>query len=1007
MSSTGPQDPERWQALERIFARAVDLDEGARSAYLDEACGVDAELREQVEALLAMDEVDDGSIKQPVKDAAQDLLSKESDNELKDTVVGSYRLTEIIGYGGMGSVWRARRDDDVYEQDVAIKLMHRGLHNPELRARFAAERQILANLNHPRIASMMDGGTTETGVPYVIMEYVEGRPVDRFCDDEQLPTEQRLRLFRQICDAVSFAHRNLVVHRDIKPANILVTAEGAPKLLDFGIAKLMDPAAVPGSAVQTMTSMRLLTPEYASPEQVTGGLITTASDVYSLGVLLYVLLTGRRPYPTANLPPGELGKVICEQEPERPSTAVMRVQAATADESTGHTTAESLSAARASEPSLLRKKLHGDLDNIVLKALRKQPHERYASVDLLAEDIQRHLDGVPVSARPATLGYRLGKFVSRHRRGVAASALAIVAAISMLTFHTARLDRERARAEAEAQASARVADFLVDMFASADPMEARGTETSARELLDRGAGRIQTRLVDDPALRARLLQTMARAYYNLSELESGLELTASALTIQEQLAGSSPAKRSSLLRLEGDILSSLARYDEARATLEESLSQAELAHGADHEELIFINNAIGGVDELEGDFVAAEARYLRSVEAAAALPNAPDTLALADTLALLGRLQSRLGRHGEAVETLSECIRLRELLLDDNAVEKLTCIGLLGVSHREKGDYEAAEPLLVDYLALSRAVMGDEARTTASAKYDLATLYKLRGEPQRALPLVEETLATHRRLLGNEHPDVAAALDQKANLLEDLGRAEESVAPQEEALAIVRATLGEDHPEVATLLNNLASKMVQLGRNEEAEQLYLQVIELDRKILGDSHPYIPMDLANLAVVYRNMRRMDEAKALLLEALALQESNPDVSPVNLSSTLVTLGNTYISLDEYDEAETMLRRAVTVREQTLAPGSKDLATARHLLGRAILKNGRTEEARAIMEPSYASIGKAVAPGSPSHCFATERMVELYETLGDAARVAQMEAKLAWGAANGSCKLSNKTD
>jgi serine/threonine-protein kinase len=982
-------DSDRWSRLVQIFEQATELTDEARQAYLDRACAGDDQLRTEVEALLAHDTEATDTLAAGVREAMGDVLDS-STKDLKSTLVGPYRLVEQIGSGGMGTVWRAVRDDDVYTKQVAVKLMHRGLHDPELRARFASERQILASLEHPFIARLIDGGTTGAGVPYVVMEHVEGRPISRYCDEERLSIEQRLELFRMVCDAISFAHRNLVVHRDLKPANILVTAEGVPKLLDFGIAKLLDPSASPHAPAETRPEMRLLTPEYASPEQVRGDPVTTASDVYASGVLLYELLTGHRPYVLSGSGARELEQVICEQQPDRPSTAVTREPDDTSTASPEHTTVESIGRARRAEPAQLRKELHGDLDNIILKALRKEPDQRYASADQLSEDIRRHLVGLPVMARPATWGYRAGKFLSRHRLGAATTAAVTVLVVALVGFYTLRLQQERSRAEEEARTNARVTEFLLDLFKGANPYEVHGEPVSAREILDRGAERIRTGLSDDPAIQVRLLETMARAYRGLSEYEAALGLADSALDLQQELDEVPPAKRSDLLGLRGGLLTSLARYDEAREELEQALQAAGEAYGPIHERNVLLRNAIAIVIEYEGDWEEAEGRYLENLELASQLPDAPDTVAAADTHNLLARLYTKLGQHEKAIEYSAECIRIRDQTLDANDPQRRVCIGLLGSAYREKGDHDAAEPLLLEDVGLCRKLLGDRSFETSMALNNLASLYKMRGEPERALPLVEESNRIQRDLLGEDHPQVAITLNNLANVLQDLGRVEESLVPQRQALAINRAALGDEHPSVATNLNNLAAKLRDLGQYEEAEEMYRLTLEIDLKTLGDRHPYIGMDWCNLAMLYKMLERYDEAEPLLRKALELQDGNPDISAVNLAATLTHLGDLLALTDRLDQAEPMLRRAVAVREEAIAPDSIDLARSRHLLGRAWLKQGRLDEAREIMERSY-EIFRQKPAGDLGRRLATERMVELYEALQDEEKASALRAEL----------------
>jgi eukaryotic-like serine/threonine-protein kinase len=443
--------PEHWQRINEMFHGALALDCRERSAFLVAECDGDDALRVKIEALLTSHQEAEGFIQGSVFADAAELLVEDEAQAMIGQHIGLYKTTREIGRGGMGTVYLATRDDDQYEKQVAIKVVKRGMDTDLVLDRFRNERQILAGFDHPNIARLFDGGSTENGLPYFIMEYIEGQTIDEYCDSQRLSTAARLELFRTVCSAVQYAHQHLVIHRDIKPSNILVTADGVPKLLDFGIAKLLNAEANQARAT-TAIMLRVMTPEYASPEQVRGERVTTVSDVYSLGVLLYELLSGHSPYHFKTLLPAEIAQVISESEPERPSAVINRVEEVTTGGRKGRTlTPESVSETREGRPDNLRRKLAGDLDNIVLMAMRKEPRRRYSSVGQFSEDIRRHLEGLPVIARKDTFSYRSAKFIERNTVAVAAAAIIALILIAgvVATGWEAHVARgERARAEA-------------------------------------------------------------------------------------------------------------------------------------------------------------------------------------------------------------------------------------------------------------------------------------------------------------------------------------------------------------------------------------------------------------------------------------------------------------------------------------------------------------------------------------------------------------------------------
>ncbi|MEK7829967.1 MAG: serine/threonine-protein kinase, partial [Acidobacteriota bacterium] len=528
--------------------------------------------------------------------------------------IGRYRIVREIGHGGMGSVYLAERADEEYRSQVALKLVRRGLHSNFTLRRFLYERQTLAALHHANIAALLDGGTTEDGLPYLVMEYVEGETIDRYCDNRQLPINERLKLFREVCAAVHYAHQSLIIHRDLKPANLMVTAEGQVKLLDFGIAKILN-REIAGTLQQTETAVRLMTPEYASPEQVRGGKITTASDVYSLGVILYELLTGHRPYQIASWLPSDIERAICGTEPVKPSTAVVRrEEIPSADGGIRVITPEAVSEARAEAAPKLRRHLSGDLDTIVLMALRKEPERRYASVNGLSEDIRRYLEGLPVAARPDTFGYRTGKFVRRHKAGVAAVALIVLALLAGL-FATLWQARRAQRLFNDVRGLSKSVLFEIH-----DKIQFLEDSNEARELIAKRALEYLDRLAVDTAGDQSLQQELAEAYLKVGDVQgrpgfpslgdrtSALSSYQKSLAIYQKLPGDDPAIRKqiaiSLIRI-GDVQQMLKSAN-SLASYEQALQTAESAPELCGREIALCHQRIGVMKARTGDLDGAK-----------------------------------------------------------------------------------------------------------------------------------------------------------------------------------------------------------------------------------------------------------------------------------------------------------------------------------------------------------------------------------------------------------------
>jgi serine/threonine protein kinase/tetratricopeptide (TPR) repeat protein len=636
-------------------------------------------------------------------DAVTIALSDEEQRDIfKESNIGPYRIIRRIGHGGMGAVYLAERDDDQFKKQVAIKLVRPGMDTDFVLRRFLSERQILASLDHPNIARLLDGGTTLDNRPYFVMEHIEGKPITEYSDEQRLSTVERLKLFRQVCSAVHYAHQNLVIHRDIKPSNILVTADGTPKLLDFGIAKLLNPDLAGRTIEATAVAVRLMTPEYASPEQVRGEQITTASDVYSLGVLLYELLTGHRPYKITSRLPQDIARVVCEQEPQKPSTAVARV--VTVEGSDGATrtmlTPESVSRTRDGQPDKLRRKLSGDIDNIVLMAMRKEPQRRYASVDQLSNDLLRHLEGRPVIARKDTFTYRSAKFVKRHKAG----ALAVLLILITLAGGVAATLKQRAKAERRFNDVRQLANsFLFDFH---DAIKDLPGSTPARELVVNRALEYLDSLAKESGNDRSLMRELATAYQkvgdvqgnpysaNIGDMTGAIESFRKSLAIRQKLVASDPASVEnrrdltiSYLRI-GDIAWGKGDTEVALEAYRNAIAIGEALLSADQLDAQSSRNLWNGYRNYAyalaqaGDFDAALVSFNKGREIieklAATNPNDPQVQRdMSVNYSSMGEARAETGDLAGAIESFMKALAIDEKLLaaDPNNVSMRSSAG--------------------------------------------------------------------------------------------------------------------------------------------------------------------------------------------------------------------------------------------------------------------------------------------------------------------------------------------
>ncbi len=909
-------EAQRWRSIKGIFAQALDRSPEDREAFLEQACDGDPSLRREVESLLASHGAAGEFLEPPraIAPASSPSLSlipdvlRPTGAGSDPTRIGPYVVLGELGKGGMGTVFLAERDDPEYGHPVAVKVVSRGMNTDEVLRRFHDERRILTRLDHPNIARILDGGTTDQDLPYFVMEYIEGQPIDRYCDAQRLTIQRRLELFSKVCAAVHFAHQNLVVHRDLKPGNILVSPGGTVKLLDFGIAKILEPTPLDTAA--TATVQRRLTPAYASPEQLLGQAITTASDVYSLGVLLYLLLTGRRPF-TQEETAQALAGAFLRTEPPKPSSVVE-----TPCSVSPGAQPQDIAEARSCDPRRLRNQLAGDLDHITQMALRPEPHQRYGSVQQLAEDLQRHLDGLPVKARQGTYLYHLGKFVRRNR--LASVFIALVFSFGLvMTWQRLEIGRERDRANREASRAEQVQTFLLDIFENSDPDTSRGQDITAQEVLERGARRIRESLREEPEVRAAVLSTL------------------------------------------GEIHRKLGLYDKAEPLLKEALAFREQELGSEDPQVADSLHLLAQLVAAKGELKIAEDLYQRSLKIRRKVLK-DDHPAIAESLSGLGTLYEKQGRIEVARELLEEALARQRSLKDPKPAKLAATLNDLAVVISAQGDYSAAAGLVEQALAIQRRTLGDNHPHVATSLLNAGTLLYQTGDDRRAEPLLRESLALHLQLLGAEHPKIAVLQNTLAILLYRRGELKEAEGLLRQALANNLQTLGESHPDTATTLDTLAAVLKRQGQAAEAETLYRRALEARRKSLGPEHPAVASSLNNLAFLRQRAGDKTEAERLFRRALDLRRSalGEDHPAVGLS--LNNLASLLLEKGDVEESENIYRQALELRRRVLPPGHPDLAYTLTGLGRLLLEKHLPEEASTLLEEAAEIRRKALPAG-----------------------------------------------
>jgi eukaryotic-like serine/threonine-protein kinase len=843
------ENQERWRILKEIFSNALELTGEAQKEYLRKACKDDATLLQEVKSLL------DAYHSSGVLDHSMNHLKASALSQLKSQKtlgkkVGAYRIIEELGHGGMGTVFLAARADGVFRQQVALKMLRAGLLFEDQVLRFQSERRILASLNHNNIAHLFDGGISDEGQPWFAMEYVKGQPIDKYCNSHNLSLEERLNLFLEVCDAVQYAHRNLIAHRDLKPGNIFVTEEGKVKLLDFGIAKILETEENTEDELPlTQTGLLPLTPAYASPEQIRKQTITTSSDIYQLGVILYELLTGVRPYDLKGKTPGDMERTICETGPRRPSVAVAKNKKDKKLPVTGP--------AKEGVIVHFQKKLRGDLDTIVLKCLNKEPQRRYQSTGLLAEDIKAYLAGRPVSAHPDSLIYRSGKFIRRYKWGVAAAVIFTVVltiyAITITWFsHQSQIALKEA--ERERAKSGQMVDFLLSMFEASDPAEARGATITARELLERGVKQADA-LSGHPEVQEQMYIVTGLVFKRLGEFEDALPLMERALEIANELYDDSDTE--------------VARMH---------FNLAEILHGV-------------------GDYRSAHEHFTLAVELFRKVPGHV-SLEYAASLHSIG-----VARHDlSARDEIQKALEMRQQILNPDHPDIAQSYLALGNFHLYRGENDRARNYFRKTLAI---VNSQENRITpqiASIIQNLGEGERIMGNFEQAETHLLAALDIYRKLYSGPHVHLAIGKKSLADVYRDSNNFSAAERYYDQALESLENAVGPDHPLRRPILQGKANLYSRQGDHASAEPLLQETLLLLESVLNPNHPRIAQARLSLGTCLLHLQKFSEAEALLIQSLETYRAYDDESYLNVKKdNLKQLVLLYEKMDEDHFAE----------------------------------------------------------------------------------------------------------
>jgi len=820
--------------LQRILVivdTALSLEPNKRPGYLTKVCGNDEELRKEVLKLL--ESIDKSETfwedwQQWNDQQVLELLQEPIGETQAPERIGPWKPIKLLGEGGMGIVYLSERADGHYKQKAAVKLLHRGLEFSESVHRFEQERQILAKLDHPNIAGFYDGGITENGWPWLAMQYVGGTPITNWCKKNNTSLQQRLELFQKVCEAVRYAHLNLVVHRDLKPENILVTKDRAVKVLDFGIAKLLDEELSGTQHIQTQTGLRVMSLDYAAPEQITGESITTATDVYALGLLLYELLTETYPFEIEGKNQRQIEQILRNQDPAKPSSKITEWRA----------------------------KLRDDLDAITLKALRKEPEHRYENAGQLLDDIKNYHSILPVVARGDTLRYRVGKFYKRHRGKLTAAMIVLVGIITLVSYYTYQITEERNQARQEAAKAEEISSFLQNLFDAADPNIVQGKEITAREMVNIGVERIEKELSNQPVLQAQLFDVISPIYNRLGLYDKSLEIAQKSLQIKKSVPQLNDKEIAKSFNSIGTSFTYSGKYDSAAKYFKRILS-AQGQIGAVSEEKASALHSLGAINYYQMHYKSADSLYNLALTMRKNIYG-EEHEKVAQTMSALGVLYGIQDSLQKAEELNSKALKIREKILRTDHPDIANSKNSLGVLYLNQGKIDKAIPLLIEVVEMRKKIYGEEHPSVANSLNNLGAAYKQSGEYEKAVINYIKALDIRQKVLESTHPDLGYTNCSLALAHYDNGYKEKALPLFKTCLKIFEQSLRPTHGLIIKSKGLIGDCLVEQERYQEAESILLEVYKSGAAEYGEDHNEIKRLKSFLANLYIKWDKPEQA-----------------------------------------------------------------------------------------------------------------------------------------------------
>ena len=866
-------DNSRWERIQAVFHEAADLPRAEQDAYLATACDQDADLLQHVRAMLIEDSQSSSVLERSVADVAHIVLSDSDRERIPKQDFGTYRLIRLLGEGGMGLVYLAERKD--LGSQVAIKILRDAWLSPARRERFSSEQRTLAQLNHPSIARLYNADALPDGTPWFAMEYVEGVPLTDHCRAHQCSVETRLRLFRSVCEAVQYAHSEAVIHRDLKPSNILVKQDGSIRLLDFGIAKQLESLDTPVN--QTMTGLRLLTPAYAAPEQIRGDRVGIHTDVYSLGVILFELLTGQLPFDLTNLTPAEAASIIAEHEPGKPSSVVRTKPPRPGVEPLGQAA-------------------WADLDVLCLTAMHKDPARRYRSVEALIRDIDHYLRAEPLEARPDSFSYRMGKFVRRNQRNVTVAATALFLLIGLVAFFTVRLAKARNAALAEAARTERIQKFMLNLFEGGD--ESVGPSDSLRviTLVDRGVLEAKT-LNKDPKIQGELYQNLGDIYEKLGKFEQADSLLQSALEERKSVFGADSTEVAETLVELALLRDAQGKFEDAERYVRQGLAIDRQRFSLTHPVVARATSVLGKVLEDRGSYDAAIQVLEEAVRLQSARGQSDD---LVESLTELANSHFYSGHYAASESLNQRVLAMDRQLYGDRHPHIADDLINLGAIKYDLGHYPDAEAYDRQALDITQAFYGQNHPATASALTILGRTLVSEGKNDEAAGLLQQALQVEERIYGKVHPRVAGTLNELGKILQQQGKLDEAEADFRRMTEIYRSVYAGKHYYIGIALSNWAGVLIDRKDYAGAEKLFREALGIYAQTLPADHLNVGIGRVRLGRALLFDKRYQEAEVESRTGYEILTKQPSAPQRWMNNARTDLAREYEALHQPDKA-----------------------------------------------------------------------------------------------------------